>query len=292
MFPRILGAIVCAIRLPQRRPRPACIRYVSYKAFICDTETTGFSPGRNQIIEMAIQEASCFAGPTRSNPQHISLLVNPKSHIANQHIHGISDQMVASAPVFATQWNRIVGFVQDRCGPGVAPLILAHNAKFDVRMINAELSPAQRLQLTHWRAACTLVGFLRPMVPLKKHSLAALSEHFGLSPVVHRALDDVRALDEIVARVSQGREDEILQLLVAKSFPFVSDQHPGCSCAAQDNVISRLPKDGPGPSRRPKSRAIKHAGSVRPLSDSSATHSGHEQPHTRDVQAITPTWPR
>jgi DNA polymerase III epsilon subunit family exonuclease len=120
-------------------------------------------------------------------------LVNPLTDIPPfiSGLTGITGQMVAGAPTFdevAADWLRFAGNA----------ILVAHNAIFDVRFINHELSlvfPGRRMPNPH---LCT-VSLARRMLPdLKTFRLPALAEHFSVPhPVRHRAGNDARATAEV-----------------------------------------------------------------------------------------------
>ena len=104
---------------------------------------------------------------------------------------GITDQMVAGAPTFdkvAADWLRFAG----------TSILVAHNAVFDVRFINHELSrvfPGRRMMNAH---LCTVSLARRALPGLKSFRLGALAEHFSVPHHIrHRAGDDARATAEV-----------------------------------------------------------------------------------------------
>jgi DNA polymerase III epsilon subunit family exonuclease len=116
-------------------------------------------------------------------------LVNPRMPIPPfiAGLTGIRDEMVAGAPPF----EEVAGRWLDFAGTSV---LVAHNAVFDVRFINHEVShifPGRRMMNSH---ICT-VSLARRLLPeLKSFRLGALAEHFSVPHHTrHRAGDDARA---------------------------------------------------------------------------------------------------
>ena len=65
---------------------------------VIDTETTGFKKRYDRIIEIAAVRAGCHFNPVDS----WHTLLNPDGKaIKNSHIHGITNDMVATAPTFS-----------------------------------------------------------------------------------------------------------------------------------------------------------------------------------------------
>lgn len=97
---------------------------------VVDLETTGLMPDKDRVIELAavrIQDGKLC--------ERQSWLINPGVPIppATQRIHGISTDMVATAPTFPEVYTQFVAFIQQ----GV---LLSHNARFDRRFMLAELA--------------------------------------------------------------------------------------------------------------------------------------------------------
>ena len=124
-------------------------------------------------------------------------LVNPEMRIPSfiVGLTGITDEMVKTAPRFADiahAWLEFAG----------SAVIVAHNASFDVRFINHELSlvyPGRRMANAN---LCT-VALTRQLMPdLANHRLHTVAEHFAV-PIArrHRAPDDAHATAEIFLRL-------------------------------------------------------------------------------------------
>lgn len=149
-----------------------------------DTETTGFSPTADRIVELA---AVKFRGSDIIDQQ--SWLINPGIQIPEQaqRVHGISQEMVADSPSFPEPFAGFHVFIENA-------ILIAHNASFDISFLNAELQrhgmhpPSNEvldsLKLSH---------FWFPK--LKRHSLAHLVAALGIySTTEHRALADAMAV--------------------------------------------------------------------------------------------------
>jgi DNA polymerase-3 subunit alpha (Gram-positive type) len=102
---------------------------------------------------------------------------------------------VTNAPAF----EDVAGRWLDFAGTSV---LVAHNAVFDVRFINHEVSnifPGRRMMNSH---ICT-VSLARQLLPdLKSFRLTALAEHFSVPHRTrHRAGDDARATARVFIRL-------------------------------------------------------------------------------------------
>ncbi|MBV9923714.1 MAG: hypothetical protein JOZ96_01640 [Acidobacteria bacterium] len=159
---------------------------------VFDIETTGPKMPPSRIMEI---------GAARVNSGRIvaefQTLVNPLMPIPPfiAGLTGIRDEMVATAPTFdevAAPWLDFAG----------TSVLVAHNAVFDVRFINHEVSnvfPGRRMMNSH---ICT-VSLARQLLPeLKSFRLGALAEHFSVPHRTrHRAGDDARATARVFLRL-------------------------------------------------------------------------------------------
>ncbi len=96
-------------------------RWLDQKPVYVDTETTGLEK-TDEVVEISILD--------HDGSVLLSSLVKPSSAIplAAQKIHGITNEMVASAPSWPVLWPRIRNFLFGR-------IIAAYNAPFDLRMM-------------------------------------------------------------------------------------------------------------------------------------------------------------
>ncbi|MCU0664151.1 MAG: 3'-5' exonuclease [Myxococcota bacterium] len=110
---------------------------LDHEVFAFDDETTGLDTAEDRIVQIG---AVRFRAGVRLG-QRRSSLVNPGVPIPPDAtaVHGISDEVVATAPSFAEVGPRFVAqllFAED----GSEPILCGYNAPgFDVPMINAEL---------------------------------------------------------------------------------------------------------------------------------------------------------
>lgn len=99
---------------------------------VLDFETTGLSPKQgDRVVQVALVKLDM----TGKRQEVWSSLVNPGQDVGPTEIHGITNQMVASAPTFAEISEQIMSFIDSR-------IIVAHNARFDLSFLFEELAIA------------------------------------------------------------------------------------------------------------------------------------------------------
>ncbi|WP_123788606.1 DUF3320 domain-containing protein [Phytoactinopolyspora halophila] len=94
---------------------------------VVDLETTGLSPQRNRIVELAIVLVDKHGEIER----RWCTLLNPERDLGAQHIHGISASDVLYAPTF----SQVAGHVSDMLS---SRIFVAHNITFDLGFMHAE----------------------------------------------------------------------------------------------------------------------------------------------------------
>ncbi len=168
---------------------------------IClDTETTGLSPDNgDKIVEIACVELINLL-PT-GNIYH--QYVNPKRDVPRGafEVHGLSYDFLKDFPTFDKIADDFLHFIGD------APLVI-HNATFDLKFLNAELSLLKKALFLKERAIDTLM-IARKKFPGSPASLDSLCKKFGVSlskRVKHGALTDTELLAEVFLHLSGGRE--------------------------------------------------------------------------------------
>ena len=147
-----------------------------------DLETTGFDPGRDEIIEMA---AVLARGPEVL--ARFSTLVRPRAPIPYEttRLTGIDDAMVSDAPFLERAAGDLAGFIGGRT-------VVAHNASFDRTFLERAGFGAPRIA-GPWIDSLVVSRLALPR--MASHRLADLARAFGLPPGRdHRAADDTEAL--------------------------------------------------------------------------------------------------
>lgn len=161
---------------------------------VIDVETTGLDPATDTVVEIAAvryQPRDGVIGPVWQT------LVNPERSIpaTASAIHGITDAMVAHAPIPDEAWLEFHRFVGDDA------VLVAHHATFDRSFL--PVAYAERA----WLCTMRLAKHLWPEAPT--HSNQGLRYQLGFkapATVAHRAADDALVttylLDEALGEYS------------------------------------------------------------------------------------------
>ncbi len=153
---------------------------------IVDIETTGGHAGANNITEIAI---------VLHNGQEVegkfSTLVNPGMPIQKyvQALTGITDSMVASAPIFEHLAPNIYNLLKDR-------IFIAHNVNFDYSFVKHELAAAGFELTTQKLCTIRLAKKIFPNLP--KYGLGTVCRELNITITDrHRATGDALATAEL-----------------------------------------------------------------------------------------------
>lgn len=99
---------------------------------VLDVETTGLSFERDRVVEIGIVEL--FDKMPTGDYYHSYINADGQKMSAEaREISGITDEFLADKPKFKDVYNEIINFI------GNSPIV-AHNAQFDINMINAEFA--------------------------------------------------------------------------------------------------------------------------------------------------------
>jgi DNA polymerase-3 subunit epsilon len=170
------------------------------REIILDTETTGLDPANgHRIVEIGCVELF-NAIPTGET---FHAYIDPGRDMPEEafRVHGISAEFLAGKPVFA---NIAADFLKFAGGAK----IVAHNAEFDLRFLNAELALVGIAPIASDRVIDTLT-LARRKYPGAANSLDALCARFGIDTsrrTKHSALLDAGILAEVYAELTGGRQ--------------------------------------------------------------------------------------
>ncbi|MGQ7296154.1 exonuclease domain-containing protein [Quadrisphaera sp. KR29] len=156
---------------------------------VLDLETTGLSPRTERVVEVAVVHVS----PGGELGAQWSTLVHPgRPTVGATHVHGIRPADVRSAPRFADVVAPLVEVLAGR-------VLVAHNARFDVPFLRAELERAGVL-MPEVAQLCTLAESRRHLPHLLRRKLADCCAAAGVRLTgAHSALGDARATAELLA---------------------------------------------------------------------------------------------
>ena len=201
------------------------------REIVLDTETTGFEPSEgHRIVEIGAIELWNHLPTGKVFHEYI----NPERPMPPEAfaVHGLGDDFLATKPVFAQIAQRFVDFIAE------SPLVI-HNAAFDMKFLNAELSAVAMMPLPESRAVDTLM-IARRKFPGAQNSLDALCRRFGVDNSArekHGALLDSEILAEVYLELIGGKQPDF-GLTLEK---------------AADQPINRVAQAATGPvSQRPK----------------------------------------
>ncbi|MFA7406077.1 MAG: 3'-5' exonuclease [Pelobacteraceae bacterium] len=153
----------------------------NYRVVVLDFETTGLSP---QYGDRAIEIGAVLIENNRIVDRFQSLM-NPGMRISRfiEEYTGITNRMVSSAPSIAEVMGKFAEFIGQHH-------LVAHNAGFDSRFLDAELQRINRQRCQEF--ACSMLISRRIYPESPSHSLETLVRYKKLKTdgVHHRALAD------------------------------------------------------------------------------------------------------
>ena len=179
----------------------------NYSVVVLDFETTGLSPDNG---DRAIEVGAVLVQNNRITDRFQSLM-NPGKRVSGfiEEYTGITNKMLSAAPPVDEVMQQFAGFMSRHH-------LVAHNASFDRRFLDAEL---QRISLKRQQEfACSLLLSRRLNPDAPSHSLETLVRYKKLATdgVFHRALADA----EMTAHLWIGMIEELKQEHRLRSVPF------------------------------------------------------------------------
>jgi DNA polymerase-3 subunit epsilon len=168
------------------------------REIIFDTETTGLDRKVDRIVEIGCVELIDLM-PTGST---FHKYINPTHPVHREafKVHGLSNEFLKTKPTFRRTVNQFLRFIEG------APLV-AHNASFDIGMLNAEL---ERLDLPALEnEVVDTLTVARQKHPGSRHTLDALCKRYDVDisrRKKHGALLDAELLSEVYVELRGGRQ--------------------------------------------------------------------------------------
>lgn len=172
------------------------------REIVLDTETTGFDPEQgDRIVEIGAVELYNHMPTGRTFHEYI----NPLRSMPQEafEVHGLGDDFLRDKPVFEKIAQSFVDFISD------AKLVI-HNAAFDMKFLNAELSWLNMAKIP-WEKAIDTLDIARRKFPGSPASLDALCRRFNIdnsSRTLHGALLDSEILAEVYLELIGGRQPD------------------------------------------------------------------------------------
>lgn len=183
------------------------------REIVLDTETTGFDPEQgDRIVEIGAVELYNHMPTGNTYHQYI----NPERSMPQEafEVHGLGDEFLADKPVFAKIGQAFLDFVGD------AKLVI-HNAAFDMKFLNAELS-WMNLPRLPWDQAIDTLAMARQKFPGSPATLDALCRRFNIdnsARTLHGALLDSEILAEVYLELIGGRQPGLVLATSRNSGP-------------------------------------------------------------------------
>lgn len=169
------------------------------REIILDTETTGFEPATgDRLVEIGCIELVNRLPTGTVYHQY----VNPERDMPESafNVHGLSEEFLSDKPLFKEVCDGFLEFIN-------GSVIVAHNAPFDMKFLNAELKMAGRPEFPEEQSIDTLA------IAKKKYasgnSLNGLCRRFDIdlsNRELHGALIDADLLARVYLELNGGRQ--------------------------------------------------------------------------------------
>ena len=174
------------------------------REIVFDTETTGLDPvAGHRVVEIGGVELLNGIPSGRSFHHYLDPQRDMPPEAFN--VHGLSSEFLAGKPLFADVVEEWLTFT-------AGAKLVAHNAEFDFRFMNAELVALNHPPLDHERMVDTL-ALARRRHPGAPVSLDALCARYGIDTTrrtKHGALLDSEILAEVYAELTGGRQTSLV----------------------------------------------------------------------------------
>jgi len=156
---------------------------------VLDTETTGLSAKYNKVIEFGAVKVEHGAVSS-----HFDMLINPEEPLPRKivEITGITDDELKNQPTMKEALPKIMEFIGDA-------VLVTHNAKFDIAMLNAELKRYNYPTISN--PVIDTLALSQYLFPdSKSHRLGALCKNMEViydEDEAHRADYDAKVLNDV-----------------------------------------------------------------------------------------------
>jgi ribonuclease HI/DNA polymerase-3 subunit epsilon len=169
------------------------------RQLILDTETTGLDPKTgDRIIEIGVIEL--INRKLTGNSLHV--YINPQRLVGDsQNIHGLSDEFLSDKPLFINIVDELEKFLH-------GAEIIAHNASFDMKFLEAELRMAGRSPLADKVIVTDTLAIAKRKHPGQKNNLDALAKRYDVKErdrTFHGALLDAEILADVYLLLTGGQ---------------------------------------------------------------------------------------
>ncbi len=149
---------------------------------VIDVETTGLSPRKDRIVEIA----AVVVRPREAPKLAFETLIQPGQPMGSGEVHGLTDDDVTEAPTFADILAPLVSVLSNR-------VIASHNVRFDLSLLGEELM--RHGHVDPFPHVCTML-MPRLIEPLgRRLSLDEACKYYG----IEREQSHVAAADAMAA---------------------------------------------------------------------------------------------
>jgi len=193
---------------------------------VIDTETTGLDRKVDRVVEIGCVEIDDLMPTGSTFHQYINPL-HPVHREAFK-VHGLNNEFLKTKPTFKRIANKFLRYIE-------GARLIAHNASFDIGMLNAEL---ERLGIEPLKnEVVDTLALSKEKRPRGKHTLDALCSAYNIDNskrTKHGALLDAEILSEVYVELCGGRQfgmrlvvdnddqDEVAPVIRQRPTPLVS----------------------------------------------------------------------
>lgn len=170
-------------------------------AFV-DVETTGLSPGKNEIIELGLVLAKMREGKVLEVVDRLDLKIKPtRIETADPQALRVNGYNEADW-LFATTLTDAMKVFSEKTKDAI---FVAHNVAFDYNFVLHALEETQTPNLLHYHKLDTIslaFGILHNSDDISKYSLRALCQYYGIENThAHSAFSDAYATYEVFKKL-------------------------------------------------------------------------------------------
>ncbi|WP_308492294.1 DUF4011 domain-containing protein [Microbacterium terrisoli] len=195
-----------------------------------DFETTGLVPERN---DRAIEVAVVHSSPDGTITGEWDTLINPGRDLGREDIHHITARDILHAPTFPDIAGELIQLLSGR-------VLVAHNASFDVRFLEAELRRVGYSLSAPFTTVCTM-RLARSYLG-GGCSLAACCAAYGIDlDGAHRASVDALATAQLLASFIADSDPETWTELMASAVPLAPYAGPRATWMPREHAEPAAP---------------------------------------------------
>ncbi len=204
------------------------------REIVFDTETTGLDPNAgHRVVEIGCVELINHM-PTGESRQWY---INPQRDMPEEafNVHGLSEAFLSDKPLFSAIADDFLAFVE-------GATLIAHNANFDMRFLNAELAALDRPNLPKDMVLDTIALARGKNIGAGQLSLNALCRRFDIDLSLrekHGALLDAELLAEVYLELIGGRQPGLV---------LAAESHEPAAAGAQATERQNRPPRSHAPS--------------------------------------------